>query len=237
MAVSDADSLRKRGNYFDHSIWLPSDRAVFPPFQTMLETPISERLQKPMFYCRFIKLGKVPSEKPLRLESVSQRDRHIGFRVYMPFEVKSNDLVTYNYAWSMPAVFRSFEEEFSGEEDYDQVALRTNHGEIRDAVFRLKFEREGQHAYSPDLFSKAPFALYSLIPTEDALAAAEPEAVTRVEPESTWEIYEIRQSRLDGAVSIRWRPGSKARFERELGTARKGPSGEASRGVSKIKEA
>jgi hypothetical protein len=237
MAVSDADSLRKRGNYFDHSIWLPSDRAVFPPFQTMLETPISQRLQKPMFYCRFIKLGKVPSEKPLRLESVSQRDRHIGFRVYMPFEVKSNDLVTYNYAWSMPAVFRSFEEEFSGEEDYDQVALRTNHGEIRDAVFRLKFEREGQHAYSPDLFSKAPFALYSLIPTEDALAAAEPEAVTRVEPESTWEIYEIRQSRLDGAVSIRWRPGSKARFERELGTARKGPRGEGSPAAPEIKEA
>jgi len=237
MAVSDADFIRKRGNYFDHSIWLPSDCAVFPPFQRMLETPISQRLQNPMFYCRFIKLGKVAMEEPLKVESVSQRDRHIAFRVYMPLNVKSNDLVTYNYAWSMPAVFRSFEEEFSGEEDYDQVALRTNHGAIRDAVFRLKFEREGQHAYSPGLFSKAPFALYSLRPTEDALAAADPEEVTRVEPESTWEIYEIRQRDLDGAVSIRWRPGSKGRFERELGTARKGPGGEEARAVPKIKEA
>jgi hypothetical protein len=237
MVVSDADFIRKRGNYFDHTIGLPSDRAVFPPFQRMLETPISQRLQSPMFYCRLIKSGKVPMETPLKVESISQRDGHIAFRVHMPFEVKSNDLVTYNYAWSMPAVFRSFEEEFCDEDDYDQVALRTNHGTIKDAVFRLKFEREGQHGHSPVLFSKAPFALYSLRPTEDALAAADPEGVTRVEPESTWEIYEIRQGNLDGAVSVRWRPGSKARFERELGSVRKGPGGEESRVLPGIKEA
>jgi hypothetical protein len=79
-------SVCAAGNYFDHSIWLPSDRAVFPTFEKMLETRISQRLQSPMFYCRFIKSAKVAMKRPLKVESVSQRDRQIAFRVYMPFE-------------------------------------------------------------------------------------------------------------------------------------------------------
>lgn len=216
--VQNARLFKSHGNGIEHSLWVPNKPAQLPDFEVMADTPLTKRLAAPVFSCAFLARGNRRMEQPMTLELLEQNSNTIRFRAIFPFPVKDNDILTYQYVWGVPNMFRAFEEEMEGDNDYDEVGVRTTHGEIGNVELRVKFEREAVRGRRPTLFSKEPFVVFSYTPKEDGILS-EPESVGKIERNADYEIYERTVNELHGAMLIRWRPVSKATMERELGAA------------------
>jgi hypothetical protein len=217
IAINDAAALQRQNNGIEHRIWLPNNRCVFPPFEDMAGQPLTNRLTIPVFYWHLIRRNERRLDTNLTLAGITQTDREIAFVLVFPFNLKNHDELTYQYIWSMPRLFAPYEDDLRPDE-YCELAMRTNHGKIGTAVFRLKFEREGRLGHAVPLFSKDPFVLYTMSSTEESLAG-ESTPLHRTEDESYWEIFEERQQDLNGAIILRWRPSSQAAVQHALDSA------------------
>jgi hypothetical protein len=219
LSVQDARWFKEHQNGLEHEIWIPNGITKMPSFEAMGTTPITERHQKPVFSCHFISRNKSQIEQPMKVHLLRQSDYSIRFRAEFPFDVKDNDILTYQYLWGTPTAFRVFEEELRSPNDYDEVAIRASHGSIGAAELRVKFERENIQGLTPTLFSKEPFVLFSYSRDEQGMLW-EPEPVTRIESDSLYITYERFLDNLDEAMIMRWRPISRAHFERDMSAAR-----------------
>lgn len=222
IVVHNPEAILERGNRVQHTIWIPNQsESSFPPFEEMVSTRIPERLTRPVFSSIFLRRGKKAADpKPMKVYLGDQDDKSIRFDLEFPLrEVKNNDILHFQYLWSMPGIFHPYEE-LLGEDAYEEVALRTTYGEIGKARLRVRFERETlQGAVSPPIFSKEPFIQYSITQDENGITTG-PEEVSAYRQDATWETFESTRRKLGQAMIMRWRPVSKKNLEKHLDASR-----------------
>jgi hypothetical protein len=166
---------------------------------------------------------------PLILEEESHNGDRISFSVGFshadgrPLKLKANDTIRYQYAWGLPGMFATTEEQLqpvSGAtvdtDTYCIADAQANHGTIERLRLDLRFEREARGGETRDLFSKSPFS--SIGRGFDQPEWTEPSSVlpARGEPEEYdmwYEIYRLEITKFDSRVRIAWRPSSKKHQE------------------------
>lgn len=216
IGVYQPDPVSKRGIL--HELWAPQGAPNLPPLEEMARVPLVKHHDQASFSCSCIRKNAETINMPMRVERHQQDARSIRFRLRFPFELRSSDVLCYQYVWSLPKAFATCEEDL-GARGYNEIPLRTPHGPITDAILKVKFEREIVHGASAELFSKKPFLLYSYTQNEDAFALEEPTPVPLVEYDAMWEIYQAHIPHLQNAVLLRWQPSSRATIREALRSA------------------
>jgi hypothetical protein len=216
IAIHHPESIIKRGVL--HQLWAPMGAPDLPALEEMARVPLVKRHEQATFSCACIRKNEETVNIPMEIKSLRREASWIQFRLAFPFQTKSNDVLCYQYLWSLPRAFPTCEEDLKTQ-DYNEVSLRTPHGPITEAIVKLKFEREVVHGAAPELFSKKPFLTYSLTHVEDGFAADEPTPVPLVEYDATWEIYQASIPNLQNAVTLKWRPSSRATIRNAIRAA------------------
>ena len=198
-----------------HSIWLPQNsEASFPSFYSMCGGYVSHHVAKPVFFAVLLKVGGKEKELPITMSETHRSEKEIRFLLKFPLKLKDHDTLEYQYVWGIPRVFPPFEEDMKSHGDaYQEIALRAHYGEIRDAVLKVRFERNNTYGVIPEIFSKRPYVLFtpSSRDGDDSLVeAVDPGSLSR---DAAFETYEHSCEDLSGGMAMRWGPISRRRYK------------------------
>ncbi|HXM46837.1 MAG TPA: hypothetical protein VN956_03140 [Pyrinomonadaceae bacterium] len=210
-----------------HHIWTPS--GTFPPLTAMQAVPVHRRKEEPFFHAILDYHGRKGINTALSIHE----DQHFGDRISFavgflddegePLNLKANDTIRYQYAWGLPEVFPTTEEQLEpihgnivDAATYCIADAEANHGPIDLFQLDLRFEREARGGEQKNLFSKSPF--FSIGRGFGQPEWSEPRSVSPLkgEPEEYdmwYEIYRLELPKFDSRVRIAWRPSSKKRQE------------------------
>lgn len=211
-----------------HHIWTP--RGSFPSLTDMQAVPVHRRKQEAFFHAILDSHRNKPMSTALDIHEEQHSDGLIGFTVGFldaddePLKLKANDTIRYQYAWGLPGMFASVEDELEpvqgaavDAQAYCLADAEANHGSIERLQIDLRFEREARGGEKKELFSKSPFFSIGrgFGPQPEW---TEPRAVSplRGEPEEYdmwYEIYRLDLPNFDSRVRIAWRPSSKKHQE------------------------
>jgi hypothetical protein len=222
ITINNKELLEKNGNKIPHQVSLPDRLTKFPPLQQMLRGSVKDRATRPVLYCTLLKVAGRSEERPLAIVLDSQSSHLIRFYVVLPDKLKTHDVVEYQFVWSMPNVFCTFEDELKRtRRKYEEVRLTSRYGIIDEALLRVKFERETSHLCNPSIFGQRPFVTYAASADEES-PTGEANPVTATEKDSVWEIFEQSTRRLSGAVIMKWCPVSKRHLRDKQVAAKSG---------------
>ena len=223
--IKDPDRFMGEGlmGKIEHRIWAHNGK--FPSLNEMKKVTTDNRKRQAFFNAKLNShSGGIGTH--LFAEEVAHDDTEIRFNLNFmqgdgsQLKVKANDTIKYQYAWGIPNMFRTVEEDFEpvvpnvvNTNTYDLAEFEANHGKISRLEIEVRFERESSCSEEKQLFSKSPF--YSTThsfatnpawspPTDLEKHSGDPD-----EYDMWYQIYKFPQKKdFDGKVRIAWRPSS-----------------------------
>jgi hypothetical protein len=219
--------LREYQSKVKHHIWTP--RGTFPALATMQTVAVHRRKEEPFFHAILDSHRSKAMNTPLTVEEEDHSGDRISFAVGFshpdgrPLKLKANDTIRYQYAWGLPGMFPTTEEQLQAvhgaivdSDTYCIAEAEANHGTIEHLRLDLRFEREARGGEKRELFSKSPFS--SIGRGYGHPEWSEPNSVlpAKGEPEEYdmwYEIYRLEINKFESRVRIAWRPSSKKRQE------------------------
>lgn len=207
--VLDAQSLRSKGG-IPHRIWTP--RSSFPTLDTMLDGHVRNRLTEPVFTAVIVSCNHRRLNLPPTVVQNAHHGNSIEFFLIPPesLHVRDNDIIEYQYAWSLPGAFAPVEEKM-GPLPFDEAALTSTHGTIRHAELVVEFEREARGVNRASPFSKEPFLLVSNKVGLDG-PFSEPLPFPHVDENIWYLTYGWSAREFHGTIKACWRPVSESRW-------------------------
>lgn len=216
--------LHEHQGRIKHHIW--THRGDFPALSTMQMTPVHRRKQAPFFHAILDYHRNKLMGTALQIQEETNTGRDIAFSVGFvdtdgePLKLKVNDTLRYQYAWGLPNMFPTVEEELPPVEGatvdaatYCLAEVEANRGSIERLQLDLRFEREARGGERRELFSKSPFFSVGrgFAPAPDW---TEPRPVPALkgapeEYDMWYEIYRLELRDFDSRVRIAWRPSSR----------------------------
>lgn len=207
--ILDAHRLRERGG-IPHRIW--TIRSKFPPLEQMLDVQIRHRQAEAVFTAVIVSCNYRRLNVPPEVIQRSRTDTSIEFFLVPPegLNIRDDDIIEYQYAWSLPGSFATVEEEL-GAVAFDEASLTTSHGPIRQAELVLEFEREARGVRRVSPFSKEPYLLISNQAGTGG-SISEPLPFPHVDENIWYLTYAWSMREFYGTIISRWRPVSRTRW-------------------------
>jgi hypothetical protein len=210
--VRDAHKVETAGG-IPHEIWLPSRDIKIPALAQMSKEPVSHRFAKPFFFAVLLSVGGKSQEQPLEVTEIVNSGTEMRFVLKFPMSLKDHDHLEYQYVWGMPGMFDTAEEQLKAREiKCQEVSLRSNYGEVRQAVLRVRFERANIQGLMPEIFSKTPYMQFTPSTREDSAPYEDAVVPISISRDAVFLTFEHSYDRLLGSMTMRWVPISQRRL-------------------------
>jgi hypothetical protein len=210
-----------------HHIWSP--RGSFPSLSELQAVPVHRRKEEAFFHG----ILDYHRNEAMNTALIISEEDHSGDRITFtvefadpdgrPLRLKTNDTIRYQYAWGLPGMFATTEDQLRptqgpivDAETYCLAEAEANHGSIERLQLDLRFEREARGGEKKELFSKSPF--FSIgrgfgRPEWTEARSLPPLKGGPEEFDMWYEVYRLDLPKFDSRVRIAWRPSSKKHQE------------------------